>query len=92
MILSAEIDGIKEARLNRKMRAQKRDEMPGRGEVNGEKIPLSQIVLKPEETPRLLKKVYEAADFEKPKNLLGFLKNVPDEEMRAMILHNERGR
>jgi outer membrane protein OmpA-like peptidoglycan-associated protein len=40
------------------------------------------------EYPALLKAVYKKADFVKPRNLLGVVKDIPVEEMQALLLAN----
>lgn len=45
-------------------------------------------VLSDKERSRALKKVYKQADFPKPRNALGFVKSLPDEEMAKLLLAN----
>jgi hypothetical protein len=40
------------------------------------------------EYPALLKRVYEAADFPKPRNVIGIAKSLPVEEMEKLLLAN----
>ena len=43
------------------------------------------IEIAPDEYERYLKKAYKAADFERPTNFLGFLKDIPGEEMEKLL-------
>jgi uncharacterized protein involved in outer membrane biogenesis len=43
------------------------------------------IEIRPDEYENYLKKAYKAADFERPKNFLGLLKDVPREEMERLL-------
>lgn len=44
------------------------------------------VTVTPEERSGYLKEVYRKADFPKPRNVLGLLKSLPDEEMEKLIL------
>ena len=43
------------------------------------------IEITADEYDRYLKKAYKAADFERPKNFLGLLKDIPPEEMEKLL-------
>jgi uncharacterized protein involved in outer membrane biogenesis len=47
------------------------------------------LVVTPEEYPELLKAVYKRADIPKPRNVVGFAKDIPVKEMEALLLASE---
>lgn len=75
--------GIAEDRLNRQMRALKRQSMPA-GQRNAE----AATTLTPQEEVKYLTEVYKKAKFDKPSNAIGFAKSLPPEEMKALIIQN----
>jgi hypothetical protein len=77
-----DMEGIKRARLERKIRAEKL----GRTEPEDEDPSLSGIG--EQEYPGLLERVYAAENFPKPRNVIGFVKSLPVEEMEKLILAN----
>lgn len=46
------------------------------------------VAIEPAEQSRLLKAVYRKEKFPKPRNILGLVKDLPDDEMRKLILAN----
>ncbi|WP_269078671.1 DUF748 domain-containing protein [Geobacter pickeringii] len=46
------------------------------------------VTIEPAEQSRLLKAVYKKEKFPKPRNILGLVKDLPDDEMRKLILAN----
>lgn len=76
--------GFSQTRLDRKMRSLKQAELAGKGQASGA---LEDVSLTPEETARYLAKVYKQEDIkDKPRNLIGLNKGLPDEEMKALLL------
>jgi len=76
--------GFSQTLLDRKMRSLKQAELAGKGQSVGS---LEDISLTPEETARYLAKVYKQEDIkDKPRNLIGLNKSLPDEEMKALLL------
>ena len=53
-------------------------------------IPRDELQISPEEYPQLLKTVYQEADFPRPRNIVGMLKDLPPEEMKKLLLANIR--
>jgi hypothetical protein len=51
---------------------------------------LGNIKVTPGEYNRYLKRVYKAADFPKPKNLVGLTKSLPPDEMKKLIITNTK--
>lgn len=78
-------EGLKRARLERKLRALKREE-PAEPEVESDSTGAGEISAK--EYPVLLERVYRAEKFPKPRNLVGMVKGLPVEEMEKLILAN----
>ena len=79
--LEAERAGWQRARLDAQLRAEKRRRLARAG---GE-VP-AQIEFSAQERPELLREVYRRADLPKPRNLVGLAKDIPLEEMEALLL------
>lgn len=81
----AELDreGLKSARIDRKVRALKREALTRQGVETGD---LDSIVITPQEYPELLERVYRAESFPKPRNMIGLVKSLPVEEMQKLLL------
>ncbi len=78
-------EGLKHARIERKVRAAKREDMTKAGvEVES----LASVQVSDEEYPSLLERVYRAEKFPKPRNMVGMVKTLPVEEMEKLILAN----
>ncbi len=78
-------EGLKRAMLEREVQAQKLKAMMAAGQ---EAPPLEDIEVGADEYPELLKKAYRAADFKKPRNLIGLTKDLPVPEMEALMRAN----
>lgn len=48
------------------------------------------VVVSPEEYPDYLWRVYSAANFPKPRNIVGLVKRLPDQELEKLLLANTR--
>jgi hypothetical protein len=83
--LERDREGLKHAMLERKVRAQKRDELT---KSNGENASSDVVEVGAKEYPVLLERVYRAEKFPKPRNLIGLVKSLPVEEMEKLILTN----
>lgn len=79
--LEAEREGYKRERLSALMQAEKR-----RAAVVAGKPADAVEALTQAERPELLKAVYRRAQISKPRNLLGFAKDLPPAEMEALLL------
>ncbi|MCW5650823.1 MAG: DUF748 domain-containing protein [Ramlibacter sp.] len=79
--LDAERDAFKRARLQQLLMAEKR-----RASVVAGASATATVTVTPEEAPALLKAVYRRADITKPRNALGFAKDLPPPEMEALLL------
>jgi hypothetical protein len=78
-------DGLKQAILERKVKAQKLSEGVEKGEADGS---LQDVNLEPEEYEKFLELAYEEEKFDKPKNMIGFTKDLPVPEMEQLMLAN----
>ncbi len=78
-------EGLKQVLLLRRVKSQKIRELAGK---TGETQELESIVVTPEEYPRYLKKAYKAEKFPKPRNFIGFAKDLPVPEMEKLMLTN----
>ena len=76
-------EGLRRLRLDRKVRAVKRDEQARQG-TGRELAETPEISDK--EYPALLERVYKAEKFPKPRNAIGLVKSLPVEEMEKLIL------
>ena len=80
-------EGYRREQLNHKMRSEKFLLLAkGRQVKTGENADSLQIL--PEESSRLLKSVYKKEKFPKPRNAIGLVKDLPDDEMRKLIITN----
>ncbi len=78
-----EAEAAKELRLRDLLLAQKRRDAQRAGQaVEGVSCVTN------EEYPALLKRVYQRADFKKPRNALGLAKDLPQAQMQALLLQN----
>ena len=66
---AVDADGLRQVALERAVRAQKAKQLIGKGQ----------------EAPELLRRAYRAADFKRPRNMVGLLKDVPVAEMEALM-------
>jgi len=80
-------EGLKRAGLDRKIRVQRFNDLKSAGEpppsVDAVEIP-------PSEYESLLVRVYRAEDFSKPRNAIGFPKDLPRAEMESLIFANTK--
>lgn len=81
-------DGLKRAALDRAMRVQKQKAIASQGESAP---PLDSLTIDASEYPKYLEAVYRATDLpDKPRNVLGIAKDIPPNEMEAMLLASYR--
>ncbi len=76
-------EGLKLAILERKVKTQKLKKATKKGEAVGS---LDDIELTPKKYSEYLELAYEEEEFEKPTNMIGLTKSLPDEEMEQLIL------
>ena len=78
-------EGLKQSRMQQKIRAQKIRELAGKKD---ETSSLESVTVSPQEYPLLLKRAYKEEKFPKPTNFLGIAKDVPVPEMEKLMLDN----
>ncbi len=78
-------DGLRRAKLIDRMRALKLKDV---ARTSSPPPALQAVTIEPAEHSRLLTQVYRAADFQRPRNAIGLLRDLPASEMEAMILAN----
>ena len=78
-------EGLKRARIDRKVRALKREEMTKKNVESGS---AETVEVSAQEYPALLERVYREEKFPKPRNMLGLVKSLPVEEMEKLMLAN----
>ncbi len=79
--LEAERDAFKRERLKQLVQAEKRRTMVLAGQNATGAVTVSDA-----EYPALLRSVYRRADMPKPRNLVGMMKDIPQDEMEALLL------
>lgn len=89
--LEVERDAFKREQLKALVQAEKRRAAVVNGSVPGATIQREgaggvTVAVTADEYPALLKAVYRRADFPKPRNLLGMTKDIPVNEMEALLL------
>jgi hypothetical protein len=78
-------DGLKKARLDRKVRAIKREDLTKKSVETGS---LETVTVSDAEYPALLERAYKQEDFAKPRNMIGIAKSLPVAEMEKLMLAN----
>ncbi len=76
-------EGLKLAILERKVKTEKLKKATKKGQAVGS---LDDIELSPEKYSKYLELAYDEEEFEKPTNIIGLTKSLPDEEMEQLIL------
>ncbi len=80
-------EGYRHELLLQKMKQEKllvtAKQQRGKGEIS-----IDQISIEPQEHSEYLKKVYQKAQFPKPRNMVGLVKDLPDDEMTKLIIAN----
>ncbi|WP_342118063.1 DUF748 domain-containing protein [Pseudoduganella sp. OTU4001] len=78
----AELDALKQAALERKLRQLKTRDLQARSAA----LPEGGVVVAKEERAALLARAYKDETFDKPRNALGMVKTLPPEEMEKLML------
>jgi len=78
-------EGVKRVAIDRAMREEKRKDIQKK---SGEELALRDVDITPGEYADYLRRVYRAAKFPKPRNLVGLQKDLPVEEMEKLLLAN----
>ena len=91
--LAVEREAYKRVQLNALLQAEKRRGAIVNGARPSEQTPVDEapsgeVALAASDYAVLLKALYRRADFPKPRNLIGLLKDIPQAEMEALLLAN----
>jgi outer membrane protein OmpA-like peptidoglycan-associated protein len=81
-----DVEGLRRARVERKIKAQK---LPDLVKSGAAPAGVDDVVVEPAERETYLKKAYKREKFPKPSTGLGFAKDLPGEEMEKLMLANE---
>jgi hypothetical protein len=76
-------EGLKQYLFNKKLKAQKLNEMIKKGLPA---VPIDELKVEPQEYEKYLKMAYKAEKFPKPRNILGIAKDLPVPEMEKLML------
>ncbi len=85
--LEQDREGLKSARIDRKVRALKREDLTKKGVETGA---ADSVEVTPQEYPALLERVYRDEKFPKPRNMVGIVKSLPVDEMEKLIITNSK--
>lgn len=78
-------EGLRQEALNRQMRALKRRDL-----IEKEGQPSGPIQLSDADRAKYMERVYKDGKFDKPRNVIGFAKSLPPEEMQKLIVGNTK--
>ena len=84
---AADREALRHAAVERQVKRQKFNDMARSGEPPAS---LEAVQVSSDEYEPLLKRAYKAAEFAKPKNAIGFPKDLPRAEMEALMLENTK--
>jgi hypothetical protein len=76
-------EGLKQYLFNRKVKAQKLNEMVKKGQTS---VSVDEVKIEPNEYEKYLKMAYKEEKFPKPKNVIGMAKDLPAPEMEKLML------
>ena len=74
--------GLKQLSLERQVKRQKIKDVIGKGES----VDIDSVEVSPGEYPKYLERAYSAADIKKPRNFIGIAKNIPQDQMKQLLL------
>nr|WP_320116646.1 DUF748 domain-containing protein [uncultured Desulfuromonas sp.] len=80
-------EAYRRQQLTEMLQAVKWDDM---NDKQRQDMTVGEVQITDEEYPDVLKQVYKDAEFPRPRNVLGFLKSLPPEEMEKLLLANIR--
>ncbi len=87
--MDADREGLKQFLLQRKVKAQKLNDLVKQG---SSAVPVDDVIVGKEEYEKYLTRAYGAETFPKPRNFIGIVKSLPNEEMEKLIVtHTEVG-
>lgn len=77
-----DLDGLKRYRFERQLKAQKLND---EGKKEAEIASLDEVKIEQDEYLKYLTMAYKEADFPKPRNIVGLVKDLPQEEMETLM-------
>ena len=78
-------EGLRQVLFQRKVKARKAEDLANKGTPPSS---VDSVVVAKEEWPEYLKQAYRKESFPKPRTALGFVKDIPADEMEKLILAN----
>jgi hypothetical protein len=81
----ADKEGVRQVQMEHKIKAQKLKATVKQGTDAGS---VDEVVLTPDEYQKYLKLAYKEASFPKPRNMVGFAKDLPPQEMERLMVTN----
>jgi len=78
-------EGLKRALMERRVKAQRLEELVKQGTESGS---VDDVVISEKDYPRYLERAYKAEKFPKPRNMVGFVKELPVDEMEKLMMAN----
>ena len=78
-------DGLRQHRFDQQVKAEKLKDLVKKGSSVSS---VDDVKIEPEEYEDYLKRAYKEAKFPKPRNFLGFQKDIPKEDMEKLMLSN----
>ncbi len=81
--MEKDLEGLKRAELNRKIKAQKLSDMVKKGDTT---TTLENVTIEPKEYEKYLALAYKAEKFPKPQSVVGIAKDLPPQEMEKLML------
>jgi hypothetical protein len=83
----SDLDGLKRAGIERKVKAQKLKELARKGE--GPRS-VDEVQIAPTEYPQFLKAAYGEESFPKPRNMIGLAQDLPVPEMEKLMMQHAK--
>ena len=80
-----DLDGLKLYHFERKLKAQKLND---EGKKDAESASLDEVKIEQDEYLKYLTMAYKKVDFPKPRNIIGLVKDLPQEEMETLMFTN----
>ena len=82
-----DLDGLKRASIERKVKAQKLKELARKGEAPRS---VDDVQIAPNEYPQYLKAAYGEESFPKPRNVIGLAQDIPTPEMEKLMMQHAK--
>lgn len=78
-------EGLRRALMERRVKAQRLEELVKQGTESGS---VDEVVISEKDYPRYLERAYKVEKFPKPRNMIGFAKELPVDEMEKLMMAN----